>query len=153
MLYAKKIKILDIIVFGIPLGLLAIPLILSLFVNYGIIEEIKLPFMSILKMWVFRSGEVNLNNILHNIVILFKSMFAFDYNDYNSFPIFGTLYYISIPFALFGFIDSIKNVKKDIKEKNLSLDIIILATLIFLYKKINNEVKFINKFEEIDNEE
>ena len=130
MLYAKKIKILDIIVFGIPLGLLAIPLILSIFVNYGIIEEIKLPFMSILKMWVFRSGEVNLNNILHNIVILFKSMFAFDYNDYNSFPIFGTLYYISIPFALFGFIDSVKNIKKDIKEKNLSLDIIMLANFL-----------------------
>ena len=81
-------------------------------------------------MWVFRSGEVNLNNILHNIVILIKSMFAFDYNDYNSFPIFGTLYYISIPFALFGFIDSVKNIKKDIKEKKLSLDIIMLANFL-----------------------
>ena len=57
-------------------------------------------------------------------------MFAFDINDYNSFPIFGTLYYISIPFVLFGFIDSIKNVKKDIKEKNLSLDIIMLANFL-----------------------
>ena len=130
MLYAKKIKISDIIVFGIPLGLLAIPLILSLLVNYGVIEEVKLPFMSILKMWVFRSGEINLSNLFHNIVILFKSMFAFDINDYNSFPIFGTLYYISIPFVLFGFIDSIKNVKKDIKEKNLSLDIIMLANFL-----------------------
>lgn len=43
--------------------------------------------------------------------------------------------------------------KSEIYILYLSLDIIILATLIFLYKKINNEVKFINKFEEIDNEE
>ena len=130
LLYAKKIKISDIIIFGISLGILAIPLILSLLVNYGIIEEIKLPFISILKMWVFRSGEVNISNIFHNIVVLFKSMFAFDYNDYNSFPIFGTLYYISIPFALFGFIDSVKTIKKDIKEKSLTLDIIMLANFI-----------------------
>src|SRR5699024_2523005 len=33
MLYTKKVKISDIIIFGIPLGLLAIPLILSLLVN------------------------------------------------------------------------------------------------------------------------
>ena len=130
MLYTKKVKISDIIIFGIPLGILAIPLILSLLVNYGIIEEIKLPFMSILKMWVFRSGEINLNNLLHNIVVLFKSMFAFDYNDYNSFPIFGTVYYISIPFALFGFIDSVKTIRKDIQEKSLTLDIIMLANFI-----------------------
>ena len=130
MIYAKKIKISDIIVFGIPLGLFAIPLILSLLVNYGIIEEIKLPFMSILKMWVFRSGEINLSNLFHNITILFKSMFAFDINDYNALPIFGTLYYISIPFTLFGFIDSVKHIKKHIKEKNLSLDIIMLANFL-----------------------
>mgnify|MGYP005761827871 CR=1 FL=1 len=130
MLYAKKIKISDIIVLGISLGLLAIPLILSLLVNYGVIEEIRLLFMSILKMWVFRNGEINLSNILHNVVVLIKSMFAFDINDYNAFTIFGTLYYISIPFTIFGFIDSIKNVKKDFKEKNISLDIVMLANFL-----------------------
>lgn len=126
LLYTKRIKILDIIIFGIPLGLLAMPLILSVLINYGILEEVKLPFMSILKMWTFRASEVNISSIPHNILYLFKSMFAFDINDYNSFPIFGTIYYISIPFTIIGFIDSIKTIKKDIKEKQLSLDIIML---------------------------
>ena len=130
MLYIKKIKVSDIIIFGISLGLLAVPLILSVLVNYGIIKEIKLPFVSILKMWTFRATEINFTNIPHNILYLIKSMFTFDIDDYNAFPIFGTLYYISIPFVVIGFIDSIKKIKENIKEKQLSLDIIMTVNFL-----------------------
>ena len=47
-------------------------------------------------------------------------MFAFDNNDFNAFPIFGTVYYISIPFAIIGFVQSIKAVKRDIKESKIN---------------------------------
>lgn len=130
LLYIKKIKILNIIILGTPLGLLALPLILSVLVNYGVIEEIKLPFISVLKMWTFRAGEMNISSIPRNILYLFKSMFAFDINDYNAFPIFGTLYYISIPFTAIGFIDSVKKIKENIKEKQLSLDIIMIVNFL-----------------------
>ena len=133
MLYIKKIKLMDIIILFIPLILLAIPLILNLLVNWGVINEIKTPYISILKMWLFRTGEINLNNIFHNIIKMFQVMFAFDINDYSTFPIFGTLYYISIPFAILGFIKSIKEVIKNIKEKSFSLDIIMIVNFISVF--------------------
>ena len=57
-------------------------------------------------------------------------MFAFDINDYNAFPIFGTLYYISIPFCIIGFIQSLKKVRENIKKREFTLDIIILINFI-----------------------
>lgn len=133
MLYIKKIKITDVLVLFIPLILFAIPLILNLFVNFGWINEIKTPFISILKMWQFRNEEIAFNNIFQNILNMFKVMFAFDINDYNAFPTFGTLYYISIPFCILGFIFSIKESIKNIKEKKLSLDIVILINFIAVF--------------------
>ena len=113
MLYIKKIKISDIFVFAIPLAIIATPLILYMLVNMGVLQEIKTPFMSILKMWTFRIGEVNLNNIFQNFLKMFQCIFAFDMNNYNAFPTTGTLYYISIPFAILGFYKSIKSVVQD----------------------------------------
>ena len=133
MIYAKKIKISQIICLFIPIIIFAVPLILNLLVNMGIINEIKLSWISILKMWTFRLNEINLNNIGHNIVALFKAMFAFDINDCNAFTQFGTLYYISIPFALIGFIDSIKHIKEDVKERKLSLNIVMLINFISVF--------------------
>ena len=117
----------------IPLIILAIPLLLYLMVNFGWIPEIKTPYISILKMWEFRSNEISISNIFTNFLKIFKSMFAFDNNDFNAFPIFGTVYYISIPFAIIGFVQSIKAVKRDIKEKMLSLDIVMLINFVAVF--------------------
>ena len=133
MLYIREIRISDIICFFIPIILLAFPLILNLLINMGIIPEIKNTWFSILRMWVFRANEVSLSNILHNIVTLFKSIFMYDINDYNAFSNFGTLYYISIPFALLGFIDSINNMKNNVKSKKLTLDIIMFINFIAVF--------------------
>lgn len=133
MLYTKRIKISDIIVFGIPLCIIATPLILYMLVNAGVIDEIKTPYMSILKMWTFRIGEVNLNNILQNFIKMFQCIFAFDMNYYNAFPATGTLYYISIPLAIFGFYKSMKNVCRDFKQKNFGLDVVMLINFIAVF--------------------
>lgn len=133
MLYIKKIKLFDIIVFGIPLAIIATPLILYILVNMGVIEEIKTPYISILKMWTFRIGEVNLKNILQNFIRMFQCMFAFDMNYYNTFPTTGTLYYISIPFAIFGFYKCIKNVCEDFKQKKFGLDIVMLINFVAVF--------------------
>lgn len=133
MLYIKKIKISDITVFAIPLAIIATPLILYMLVNMGVLQEIKTPYMSILKMWTFRIGEVNFNNIFQNFINMFKCIFAFDMNNYNAFPTTGTLYYISIPFAIFGFYKSIKNVCQDFKQKKFGLDIVMLINFIAVF--------------------
>ena len=133
MLYIKKIKISDIIVFAVPLAIIATPLILYMLVNMGVLQEIKTPYMSILKMWTFRIGEVNFNNIFQNFINMFKCIFAFDMNNYNAFPTTGTLYYISIPFAILGFYKSIKSVVQDFKQKKFGLDIVMLINFIAVF--------------------
>ena len=133
MLYVKKIKISDIIVFAVPLAIIATPLILYMLVNMGVLQEIKTPYMSILEMWTFRIGEVNFNNILQNFINMFKCIFAFDINYYNAFPTTGTLYYISIPFAILGFYKSIKNVVQDFKQKKFGLDIVMLINFVAVF--------------------
>ena len=133
MLYTKKIRIRNIVVMFIPLIILAIPLLLYLMVNFGWIPEIKTSYFSILKMWEFRTNEISISNIITNILRMFKCIFAFDHNDFNAFPIFGTVYYISIPFAIIGFVQSIKSSKKDIKEKKLSLDIVMLINFVAVF--------------------
>ena len=54
-------------------------------------------------------------------------------NNYNAFPTTGTLYYISIPFAIFGFYKSIKNVCQDFKQKKFGLDIVMLINFIAVF--------------------
>lgn len=133
MLYINKIKILDVMCLFIPMLIIAIPLLLNIFVNMGLIQEIKLSWISILKLYVFRIDEVNLNQIGYNFIQMFKCMFGYDYNDFNAFPIFGTLYYISIPFAIIGFYDSIKSMIDSIKKKELGIDIIMLINFIAVF--------------------
>ena len=84
-------------------------------------------------MLTFRIGEVNLKNILQNFIRMFQCMFAFDMNYYNTFPTTGTLYYISIPFAIFGFYKCIKNVCEDFKQKKFGLDIVMLINFVAVF--------------------
>lgn len=133
MLYIKKIKILDIVCLFIPLIIIAIPLLLNILVNMGFIQEIKLSWISVLKLYVFRINEVNLNQIGHNFIQMFKCMFLFDNNDFNAFPVFGTLYYISIPIAIFGAYKSIIMMINSIKKKELGLDIVMFINFIAVF--------------------
>ena len=133
MLYIKKIKVLDIVCLFIPMVLIALPLFINVLVNMGIIPEIKLSWISFLNLEVFRVNEINLNQIGYNFIEMFKCMFGYDYNDFNAFPAFGTLYYISIPVAVMGFVVSIKDIVKNWKNKELSLDVVMLINFIAVF--------------------
>jgi len=120
----KKIKISQIVWLGLPLLILAIPLILNLLVNKGWIRPIQNSIFSTPKLWVYRGTELSLQNILKNVWPILKSMFGYDFNDYNAFPQFGTLYYISIPIFVIGIVESVKSAIQFLKKKELNLDII-----------------------------
>lgn len=126
----KKIKITDIICLGIPITILAIPLILNLFVNKGWIQPIQGSMFSTPKLWGYRGAEISIGNIAKNIVPILKTMFAYDINDYNAFAQFGTLYYISIPFFFIGIVESVKNAIQNIRKKEINLDIIIIICFV-----------------------
>lgn len=88
---------------ALPLGLLALPLLLFLGVNWGLMEEICLPFMSIPKLLYFRSGELGLENAGKNLLGLFRLLLRqSDGLPWNYAGAYGLLYPVSLPFALWG---------------------------------------------------
>lgn len=127
MLYVKKIKFKDIIILGIPIAILAIPLILMLLVNMGYLNQIDW-IITIPKLFSYRGNEISLNNILYNLSI-FKNIIESDGFIYNSIPEFGTIYLFAIPLALSGMIVAIIETIKSIKNKKFN----ITAIMLFLF--------------------
>lgn len=131
LLYIKKINLKEIIIFGIPIFLLSIPLILMILVNNGIINEID-SFITIPKMISYRGAEISLLNIFKNGYI-YKSIISYDNAKvfgnilvYNSLPQFGTIYYMLIPFLIIGILIGIVSLYKSIKNKVFNIDAIMI---------------------------
>lgn len=133
LLYIKKITIKEIVIFGIPIFILSMPLILMICVNNGLIDEIK-GIITIPKLPYYRGNELSINNIGNNLYIV-KSILTYDNPEffgtaleYNALPQFGTIYYMSIPLFIIGLINTLSKIKTLIKK--YSLDMIMLAWLI-----------------------
>ena len=90
---------------GLILALLALPLLLFLAVNFGLIGEIRTPFFSVPKLLVMRSGEFSLRHVPENLKNLFTILWTqSDGLPWNTAGAFGLLYPLSLPFALLGLI-------------------------------------------------
>lgn len=88
---------------GALLLLLALPLLLFVAVNTGLIKEIQTPFLSIPRLLYFRSGDMSAGNIAGNLKNLLRILVT--QNDglpWNSAGTFGLLYLPSLPLALTG---------------------------------------------------
>lgn len=132
-LYIKEIYFKQILVFGIPLFILALPLLLMVGYNSEIIPKIDLPLFKIPELWWYRGAEVSLSNISQNINEIWEIIFVKDFLDYNAIEQFGTLYFISIPFFIFGLVFSICDIINVLKRKEKSVDIIFVASFIVIF--------------------
>ncbi len=131
LLYIKKINLKKLISFGIPVFLFAIPLILMILVNSGIINEIN-SFITIPAMTSYRGSEISFDNVFLNLYIL-PSILTFDNSfvfgnllTYNSSYEFGTIYYMAIPFFIIGCYEVCKNIKLKIVKREYSLDVLMM---------------------------
>lgn len=124
MLYTKKIKIINVIIYLIPIILLAIPLLLTCLINLGCLDEIK-SFITIPKLPIERMTEIKLSNIINNIQNI-KFIFMGDWLEYNAFPAYGTLYLFTIPFCIMGIIIEIKKMIVSIRNKKFSIGSLML---------------------------
>ncbi len=129
LIYIKKAKVKNIIAVAIPVVILVIPILLMLLVNNGVINEIKTDYFTIPTLNSFRGGEVSLNNVFENILSI-DEIFISDGLAYNAIPEFGTLYIFSIPIVIFGIIILCINTARSIKNKEFSVDVIMLSILI-----------------------
>ena len=120
MLYTKKITIKNIIFLGIPIFIFAIPLMLMILVNFGIIGEIKW-LITIPKLPNYRGGEISFKNFFENIKNIDKIL-IYDNLPFNSIEGFGPLYIPAIPFAILGLVVEIDNFIKNFKNKEFKLN-------------------------------
>lgn len=129
------------------LFLLALPLLLFLAVNYGLIDEIVTPLFSVPKLYYMRTGELSFDEKARKLEI-FTNIFI-KQNDgyiYSSPDKFGLFYYASLPFALLGIIYLAKTLSRARKAHEycpallLIVQLLVCLPLLILIK--GNATKF-----------
>ncbi len=147
-LYIKEINFKQIIIFGIPLFILALPLMLNIAYNSGHISKVKLPFFSISDLWFYRGKEFSLDNIELNQDKIYDILFVKDEVGYNSIEKFGTIYKFSMPLVVIGITFSICDLLKSIKNKEKTIDlpmlVIFITTFILLHLIIEPNINKAN---------
>lgn len=104
LIYVKRIDFSHAIGVAIPVVCLGIPLAIEQFVISGIIGPLSLKYMDFFPMRDFRASDISPVNIPYNLLVYPKMIFVSDLAPQQMVPIFGTIYYISIPFMIIGLI-------------------------------------------------
>ena len=113
----------------LPILLLALPLILLLAVNNGLIGEIRTPYFSVPKLFAYRGSEFSIGNILQNLRFgernIFYNIFVWDSLRYNVIPRFGSLFYFTIPLIILGLVLCVGKSIRNIRSGEFSPDLMI----------------------------
>ena len=124
LLIIGKCDIKRIFAFSVPLFLISVPLLLMLAVNNDLLKEIHTRFFSITKLFDNRISEISFNNIIRNLKYgeynLFYTLFVDDHLGLNVIPKFGTMYYVSLPVIIYGFVCCLRRSLKNIHKKTWS---------------------------------
>ena len=153
---SKKISRSRLFALGIPLFLLAVPLMLMLAVNRGLISEIRTSLFSIPRLPVYRRGEISFGNIPAYFRLsrdnIFYRLLINDRLAFNTIPRFGTLFHFNLPFIILGFILCMRNGICPSSEEDFPIDFMILCAFFsalftsLLVKDVNmnkaNEIYF-----------
>ncbi len=101
LLVCRKIRIPEALCFAVPLSVLAAPLVCLQYINSAGLPSVTIGKITLPALLFYRSSEISAPTF-SGIAATLKSVFLYDWLDYNSVPQFGNLYYLSIPFALIG---------------------------------------------------
>ena len=148
LLYCRKITFKHLMIMGVPLALLALPLLLFLWVNSQGIGSMKLGPFTIPLLPYYRGDDITLSHIFLSPQQIIKSMFFNDYLGYSAYDGFYTLYPISIPFAVIGLVVCIKRSIQAVRQKHMDLHVFILAFLFAFFvqgRLMNGEMANINQ--------
>jgi len=114
------------------LAVLALPLILFVAVNCGLIGEVKTWFISIPRLLYMRAGEISFASIPENAKNLFDIIASqSDGLSWNNAEKYGIIYPISMPFAVIGLISAVVSAIRKMKAHACSHELPILIWLIF----------------------
>jgi hypothetical protein len=134
LLWVKKIRFTNVLWFAVPLGILAMPLVMVQLINMFDLEEMHIGVLTLTKLRKYRVTAINPSHIsFKSIKRCLKVIFFNDMWAYNSISEFGNTYMISIPFIMIGLIRCIVNSAKSIHRREWSVDIIyVIWFLLFL---------------------
>lgn len=124
MLYLKKINIKQIFILGLPIAILAFPLIYFILLNYGIVQNTNLGIFSLPILSEFRVQDINFFNIFKEGISSIKTIFM---GEQTIYPMYIPLFIIGY---IWGLADTIKSIKK--KEFNINAIMVITFTTILL---------------------
>lgn len=122
MLYLKKINLKQIFFFGLPIIVLATPLLLFILVNYKVIPEFNIGPFAVPQMSIFRKGEISILKI-------------FKYGPESLMTLLGykdTIYPAYIPLIIIGFGITISDAIKKFKKKEYDIGLILSMAFIIL---------------------
>lgn len=125
----NKWSILSVII----LFLLALPLLLFLMVNYGLIPEIRLPFMTIPQTLGYRGAEIatDFGNIINNVKTALRLFISQDTGSpYDVLLPWGLFYDIGRIFIVIGVFFLLWNLIKSFLKKEFSYEFFIFTQLL-----------------------
>lgn len=124
LLRLKRINLKQIIAFAIPLGVIAMPLVLCQIINMFDLPEIKMGLITITKLEGYRGSEIEFHHIVANLFLNIKNIFWHDYLRYNSYPEYMTLFWVSIPFILIGICHAIGESIQHVRTKVWNITVV-----------------------------
>lgn len=137
---------------GVILFVLAAPLILFMLVNMDLIEEIRLPFLSIPRLVVMRGGEVSFSELPLKARRLWSVLkLQTDGMDWNGTSEYGIYYDGTLSFFVLGMFYCIKTSIEKRKQKKEAPELLLLIQIgggmllgLLIYTNINrNNILFI----------
>lgn len=116
---------------AVALGVLALPLVLFLLVNEGLIPEVATPFFSIPKMQHLRSNEFSFDYVKDHAARVWQVVVGQDDGlNWNSTEDYGLYYKYSGIFLLLGLLCAIKQTVVHLRKREFSLEPVILIHLL-----------------------
>lgn len=124
-LVVKKFSFKKWVVMGIPMGLLASPLIAIQLINLWDLPEMQLGPFTLTKLPGYRVGELG-SFQFSNLKSAIATLFTNDIWAYNSIPKFSNLYWISIPLVIIGFFHCIYLLVVSVRKREMDLKLFLL---------------------------
>lgn len=133
LLSIRQLRFCHVLALGIPLAVLAVPLIAVQVVNLFDLPEAQMGPFTITRLFQYRGGEIGLNHLsVQSVKDAVMSIFLFDGLRYNTLIPFGTVYYVSLPLIGIGIAACVREFAGSIRKRVFCYQALYLVWLVVM---------------------